>query len=151
MQDIHGEKFMTSSSTRNQRYWCCSECASKTFINQNTVWENSNQMFERFVILFTVLVKEIPPTYKQEWRPVCQLTDVLVMACPKEYSTRSCMGNNRLCTQTVLLLVSLLFYIGQVKNKLLALHCCCCLLKQTNTFKLFASSSASYFTLIRAL
>ena len=44
--------------------WLGSHCASKIYIRQHTVLENSNLRLERFVRL--VKVKEIPPTHKQE-------------------------------------------------------------------------------------
>ena len=43
-----GEKFKSSAS--NHMYWC-SHCASKTYIHQNTVLENLNLSFVRFVML----------------------------------------------------------------------------------------------------
>ena len=65
---------------------------------------------------------------------------------------RACIGNNRLCTLTVLLSVSKLFPT-QVKSrssyKLFTAAAACP--KKKNNLGLSASSSVSYFTLIRAL
>ena len=66
--DKLGEKF--KSSTDNHRYWWCSECATKTYLRQNTVLENSNLRLERFVMLVYSFT-ERNTTYNQTRKEAC--------------------------------------------------------------------------------
>ena len=66
--DKLGGKF--KSSTNNHRYWWCSECATKTYLRQNTVLENSNLRLERFVMLVYSFT-ERNTTYNQTRKEAC--------------------------------------------------------------------------------
>ena len=63
-----GEKY--KNSTSNKRYWWCSDCTCKTYLRQNTVLENSNLRFERFVMLIYSFA-ERNTTYKQTRQEAC--------------------------------------------------------------------------------
>ena len=67
-EDSLGDKYKTS--TGNKMYWWCSECCCKTYLRQNTVLENSNLRFERFVMLVYSFA-ERNTTYKQTRKEAC--------------------------------------------------------------------------------